>query len=68
MNKSNLSTDNVIMQDPLPVVPPGCLSDRPDTIEDFIMQAKAALVSVNIFKDDGLGNHCFPLSNIRLNI
>ena len=32
------------------------------------MQAKAALVSVNIFKDDGLGNHCFPLSNIRLNI
>ncbi|RHN53138.1 putative Zinc finger, RING/FYVE/PHD-type, protein strawberry notch [Medicago truncatula] len=45
----------ILGKDPLPVVPPGCLSDRPDTIKDFIMQAKAALVSVNIFKDDGLG-------------
>ncbi|CAJ2659104.1 unnamed protein product [Trifolium pratense] len=37
--------------DPLPVVPPGCLSDRPDTIKGFIMQAKAAIASVGIFKD-----------------
>ncbi|RHN74383.1 putative chromatin regulator PHD family [Medicago truncatula] len=48
--------NGILERDPLPVVPPGCLSDRPDTIKDFIMQAKAALLSVGIFKDDGLGD------------
>ncbi|MCH93926.1 strawberry notch-like protein, partial [Trifolium medium] len=47
--------------DPLPVVPPGCLSDRPDTVKGFIMQAKAAIASVGIFKDAILGNSLFSL-------
>ncbi|XP_058722835.1 protein FORGETTER 1-like [Vicia villosa] len=46
--------------DPLPVVPPGCLSDRPDTIQGFIKQAKAALVSVGILKDANLGDDIDP--------
>ncbi|OIV89831.1 hypothetical protein TanjilG_29766 [Lupinus angustifolius] len=46
----------IMEQDSLPVVPPGCLSDRPDTIQDFIIQAKAALVSVGIVRDTILGN------------
>jgi len=37
------------------VVPPGCSSHTPDTIQDFIVQAKAALVSVGIVRDT-LGN------------
>ncbi|CAL0333656.1 unnamed protein product [Lupinus luteus] len=46
----------IMEQDSLPVVPPGCLSDKPDTIQDFIIQAKAALVSVGIVRDTILGN------------
>ncbi|PNY03883.1 protein strawberry notch-like [Trifolium pratense] len=46
----------IMEQDSLPVVPPGCSSDRPDTIQDFIIQAKAALVSVGIVRDSTLGN------------
>ncbi|XP_050873027.1 protein FORGETTER 1 isoform X1 [Lathyrus oleraceus] len=46
----------IMEQDSLPVVPPGCSSERPDTIQDFIMQAKAALVSVGIVRDTVLGN------------
>ncbi|XP_004509999.1 protein FORGETTER 1-like isoform X1 [Cicer arietinum] len=46
----------IMEQDSLPVVPPGCSSDKPDTIQDFIMQAKAALVSVGIVRDTILGN------------
>ncbi|XP_028799657.1 protein FORGETTER 1 isoform X2 [Neltuma alba] len=46
----------IMEQDPLPVVPPGCISDRPDTIQDFIIKAKAALVSVGIVRDTTLGN------------
>ncbi|KHN35773.1 Protein strawberry notch like 1 [Glycine soja] len=45
----------IMEQDSLPVVPPGCSSHRPDTIQDFIVQAKAALVSVGIVRDT-LGN------------
>ncbi|XP_014490217.1 protein FORGETTER 1 isoform X1 [Vigna radiata var. radiata] len=46
----------IMEQDSLPVVPPGCSSDKPDTIHDFIVQAKAALVSVGIVRDTVLGN------------
>ncbi|XP_058747262.1 protein FORGETTER 1-like isoform X2 [Vicia villosa] len=46
----------IMEQDSLPVVPPGCSSERPDTIQDFITQAKAALVSVGIVRDTVLGN------------
>lgn len=48
-------------QDSLPVVPPGCSSDKPDTIHDFIVQAKAALVSVGIVRDTVLGNSFITL-------
>ncbi|KAK4285614.1 hypothetical protein QN277_002290 [Acacia crassicarpa] len=46
----------IMEQDSLPVLPPGCISDRPDTIQDFILKAKAALVSVGIVRDTTLGN------------
>ncbi|XP_022717610.1 protein FORGETTER 1 isoform X1 [Durio zibethinus] len=46
----------IMEQDNLPVVPPGCSSEKPDTIQDFITKAKAALVSVGIVRDAGLGN------------
>ncbi|XP_057454431.1 protein FORGETTER 1-like [Lotus japonicus] len=46
----------IMEQDTLPVVPPGCFSDRPDTIKGFIMQAKAALISVGIVRDTILGD------------
>ena len=37
-------------QDSFPVVPPGC-SDDETSIQDFINEAKAALVSVGIIRD-----------------
>ncbi|KAL6567599.1 udp-glycosyltransferase [Orobanche gracilis] len=40
----------------LPIVPPGCTSEKPDTIQDFILKARAALVSVGIIRDSVLGN------------
>lgn len=43
-------------QEPLPVVPPGCSSEKPDTIPDFIVKAKAALVSVGIVRETVLAN------------
>ncbi|PIN20889.1 hypothetical protein CDL12_06408 [Handroanthus impetiginosus] len=43
-------------QEPLPIVPPECSSDKPDTIHDFILKGKAALVSVGIIRDSVLGN------------
>ncbi|XVF77793.1 hypothetical protein PTKIN_Ptkin14bG0075000 [Pterospermum kingtungense] len=46
----------IMEQDNLPVVPPGCSSEKPDTIQDFITKAKAALVSVGIVRDTVLGN------------
>ncbi|CAI9784017.1 unnamed protein product [Fraxinus pennsylvanica] len=42
-------------QDQWPVVPPGCSSDNPETIEDFIQKGKAALVSVGIIRDPVIG-------------
>ncbi|OVA03143.1 zinc finger protein [Macleaya cordata] len=46
----------IMEQDSLPVLPPGCSSEKPEAIEDFIMKAKAALVSVGIVRDTVLGN------------
>ncbi|KAK4398778.1 protein FORGETTER 1 [Sesamum angolense] len=43
-------------QEPLPIVPPGCSLEKPDTIQDFILKGKAALVSVGIIRDSVLGN------------
>ncbi|KAG9137601.1 hypothetical protein Leryth_011350 [Lithospermum erythrorhizon] len=43
-------------QDVLPVVPPGSSSENPDSIRDFIMKGKAALVSVGIIRDSVIGN------------
>ncbi|KAL8461796.1 hypothetical protein ACS0TY_033048 [Phlomoides rotata] len=43
-------------QEALPIVPPGCSSEKPETIEDFILKGKAALVSVGIIRDSTLGN------------
>lgn len=48
-----------MFQAPLPVVPPGCLSEKPDTIQDFTMKARAALISVGIVRDSVLGNYLF---------
>ncbi|KAM2496241.1 hypothetical protein COP2_037067 [Malus domestica] len=41
----------IMEQDSLPVVPPGCSSEKPETIQDFIERAKAALVLVGIIRD-----------------
>lgn len=46
----------IMEQDSLPVVPPGCSSEKPETIQDFLVKAKAALVSVGIVRDTLLGN------------
>ncbi|PSS06282.1 Protein strawberry notch like [Actinidia chinensis var. chinensis] len=43
-------------QDSLPVLPPGCSFEKPDTIQEFILKGKAALVSVGIVRDTILGN------------
>ncbi|GAB4836724.1 udp-glycosyltransferase [Ancistrocladus abbreviatus] len=46
----------IMEQDSLPVVPPGCSSEKPETVQDFICKAKAALVSVGIVRDSVLVN------------
>ena len=52
MKHNTLAADNILnFQDPLPVVPPGCSSEHPATIQEFIIKAKAALVSVGIIRD-----------------
>lgn len=35
----------------MPVLPPGCSSEEPATIQEFITYAKAALISVGIVRD-----------------
>jgi len=50
------------------VVPPGCSSDKPDTIRDFIVQAKAALVSVGIVRDTVLGNSFIHYSILKVSL
>ncbi|CAI9087968.1 OLC1v1022187C2 [Oldenlandia corymbosa var. corymbosa] len=46
----------ILEQDRLPVVPPGCSPEKPDSIQDFVLQGKAALVSVGIIRDSVIGN------------
>ncbi|XP_057949637.1 protein FORGETTER 1 [Malania oleifera] len=46
----------IMEQDSLPVIPPGCSSEKPDTIQEFLVKAKAALVSVGIVRDTVLGS------------
>ncbi|GMH10575.1 hypothetical protein Nepgr_012416 [Nepenthes gracilis] len=46
----------IMEQDSFPVVPPGCSSEKPETIEDFICKAKASLISVGIVRDSVLVN------------
>ncbi|MQL96809.1 hypothetical protein Taro_029494 [Colocasia esculenta] len=46
----------IMEQDPLPVVPPGCSSEKPASIQDFLVKAKAALVSAGIVRDATLGS------------
>ncbi|GAB2276382.1 udp-glycosyltransferase [Dionaea muscipula] len=46
----------ILEQESLPVVPPGCLLEKPETIQEFISKAKAALVSVGIVRDSSLGS------------
>lgn len=45
-----------LLQDSLPIVPPGCSSEEPDKVRDFMEKAKAALVSVGIVRDTVIGN------------
>lgn len=46
----------LIFQDSLPVLPPGCSSEKPETVQEFVTKAKAALVSVGIVRDTIIGN------------
>ncbi|KMZ66679.1 Strawberry notch-like protein [Zostera marina] len=46
----------IMEQDSLPVIPLGCSSENPSTIEEFLNKAKAALISVGIIRDAVLGN------------
>ncbi|XP_057486377.1 protein FORGETTER 1-like isoform X5 [Actinidia eriantha] len=46
----------IMEQDSLPVLPPGCSFEKPDSIQEFILKGKAALVSVGIVRDTILGN------------
>lgn len=48
-----------VFQDSLPVIPPGCSAEKPETIQDFIVKAKAALVSVGIVRDAVIGMTTF---------
>ncbi|KAL5731294.1 udp-glycosyltransferase [Ranunculus cassubicifolius] len=46
----------IMEQVSLQVIPPGCSPEKPETIENYIIKAKAALVSVGIIRDSLLGN------------
>ncbi|GER33848.1 RING/FYVE/PHD zinc finger superfamily protein [Striga asiatica] len=45
----------IMEQERLPIIPPGCSLEKPETIEDFMLKAKAALVSVGIIRDSVVG-------------
>lgn len=51
----------------MPIVPPGCSSEKLETIQDFILKGKAALVSVGIIRDSVLGNGLAVLTYLFLN-
>ncbi|KAL1537165.1 udp-glycosyltransferase [Salvia divinorum] len=42
--------------EPLAIVPPGCSSEKPETIEEFVTEGRAALHSVGIIRDPATGN------------
>ncbi|KAH9617593.1 hypothetical protein KSS87_008529 [Heliosperma pusillum] len=46
----------IMEQGSLPVVPPGCSSENPESIQEFIFKAKAALVSVGIVRESVIVN------------
>ncbi|XP_010429815.1 PREDICTED: protein strawberry notch-like [Camelina sativa] len=46
----------IMEQEKLPVVPPGCSVDEPETIKEFLTKARAALVAVGIVRDSVLAN------------
>ncbi|XP_074301676.1 protein FORGETTER 1-like isoform X1 [Silene latifolia] len=46
----------IMEQGSLPVVPPGCSSENPESIQEFISKAKAALVSVGIIRESVIAN------------
>ncbi|KAL9146939.1 hypothetical protein ABFS82_13G142200 [Erythranthe guttata] len=46
----------IMEQEPLPIVPPGCSPEKPETVQEFILKGKAALVSVGIIRDSVYGN------------
>ncbi|XP_021775202.1 protein FORGETTER 1-like isoform X2 [Chenopodium quinoa] len=52
----------ILEQDSLPVVPPGCSTENPGSIQDFITKAKAALVSVGIVRDTVNGKESGKIS------
>ena len=39
------------LQNPLPVMPPGCSPEKPASIQEFLVKAKAALVTVGLIRD-----------------
>ncbi|KAL0725755.1 hypothetical protein Bca4012_040354 [Brassica carinata] len=46
----------IMEQEKLPVVPPGCSTDEPETIKEFLTKARAALIAVGIVRDSVLAN------------
>ncbi|EFH65499.1 EMB1135 [Arabidopsis lyrata subsp. lyrata] len=46
----------IMEQEKLPVVPPGCSIDEPETVKEFLTKARAALVAVGIVRDSVLAN------------
>ncbi|KAL9664096.1 hypothetical protein QQ045_019493 [Rhodiola kirilowii] len=51
----------ILEQDSLPVIPPGCSSEKPESVQDFLIKAKAALISVGIVRDAIIGNGKEPI-------
>ncbi|OAP17064.1 hypothetical protein AXX17_AT1G74120 [Arabidopsis thaliana] len=46
----------IMEQEKLPVLPPGCSIDEPETVKEFLTKARAALVAVGIVRDSVLAN------------
>ncbi|CAN6455835.1 unnamed protein product [Victoria cruziana] len=51
----NMLYKAIMEQSDLPVMPPCCSPEKPDSIREYHMKAKAALVSVGIIRDSALG-------------
>ncbi|CAA6668669.1 unnamed protein product [Spirodela intermedia] len=46
----------IMEQDPLPIAPPGCSPEKPASIQEFLIKAKAALISVGVVRDTIIGS------------